>query len=176
MVPLVAGLFCFFRWLHLIAPEPYWMYIAVLSGAAVVRVVYSTLWSDPGKPCHRNAYIATSTAVIGVVSYCSGWVPILSIGFLFGAATAFDLFGSQATVPCLAWTATAIAVGQVAVALHLAPTIIHEPVVMGVAGLGLVGALLVIELLGQATSGREVLEAELRRSERRFSGAGQQLQ
>jgi diguanylate cyclase (GGDEF)-like protein/PAS domain S-box-containing protein len=168
-VPLVAGLFCFFRWLHLIAPEPYWVYILVLSGAAVARVVYSALWSEPRKPWHRNAYIGTSMAVIGVVSYCSGWGPILSIGFLFGAATAFTLFGSKATVPCLAWTATAIVVGQIAVALHLAPTIIHEPVVMGVAGLGLVGALLVIELLGQAAAGREVLEAELRRSERRFS-------
>jgi diguanylate cyclase (GGDEF)-like protein/PAS domain S-box-containing protein len=168
-VPLVAGIFCFFRWLHLIAPEPYWVYILVLSAAAVARVVYSALWSEPHKPWQRNAYIGSSMAAIGVVSYSSGWGPILSIGFLFGAATAFTLFGSKATVPCLAWTAAAMVLGQIAVALHLAPTIIHEPVVLGVAGLGLVGALLVIELLGQATAGREVLETELRRSERRFS-------
>jgi len=125
-----------------IRDRPYWVYIVILSGAAVARVVYSALWSESRKPWHRNAYIGTSMAVIGVVSYCSGWGPILSIGFLFGAAVAFNLFGSQATVPCLAWTAAAIALGQIAVALHLAPTIIHEPVVMGVACLGLVGACL----------------------------------
>jgi diguanylate cyclase (GGDEF)-like protein/PAS domain S-box-containing protein len=168
-VPLVAGVFCLFRWLRLIALNPYWVYLAVLFGAAVIRVVYSALWEEPRRPWHRNAYIGSFMAVIAVVAYSTGWGPIMSIGFLFGAATAFQLFGSIATLPCLVWTAVAMVVGQLAIALHLAPTILHEPIVLGVAGLGLLGALLVIDLLGRATAGREVLEAELRRSERRFS-------
>jgi diguanylate cyclase (GGDEF)-like protein/PAS domain S-box-containing protein len=59
--------------------------------------------------------------------------------------------------------------GQLAIVLHLAPTMIHVPLVHGVAGLGLLGALLVIQLLGRADAGREAVEGELRRSERRFS-------
>ncbi len=166
---LVGGLFCLFRWLHLIALEPYWVYLVIVIGGGVAQLVYTSLWEEPTRRWHRNAYIASSMATIAIVAYSTGWGPILSIGFLFGAASALELFGSRATLSCLAWTTVAIVLGQLAIALHLAPTIIHEPIVSGVAGLGLVGALLVIELLGRATAGREVLEAELRRSERRFS-------
>jgi diguanylate cyclase (GGDEF)-like protein/PAS domain S-box-containing protein len=166
---LVAGIFCLFRWFRLIALEPYWFYIAVLIGAAVLRVVFSALWEKPGRRWHQSAFIGANMAIIAVVAYSTGWGPILSIGFLFGAATAYELFGSKAMVPCLVWTAVAMVLAQLAIALHLAPTLIRQPTVLGVAGLGLVGALLVIELLGRATAGRETLEAELRRSERRFS-------
>jgi len=102
------------------------------------------------------------------VAYSTGWGPILSIGFLFGAAASFQLFGSKATLPCVTWTAVDIGLGQLAIALHLAPSFIHEPLIFGVSVLGLVGAVLVIELLGRATTGRESVELELRQSERRF--------
>ena len=141
----------------------------MLVGSGAVRVLFSSLWTEDGHPWYRSTYIGLYMAVIGLVAYTTGWGPILSIGFLFGAAAAFQLFGSKATVPCLVWTTVAVVLAQVAVALHLAPTIIHEPVVQGVAGLGLLGALLVIELLGRAAVGSESLEADLRRSERRFS-------
>ena len=120
-------------------------------------------------PWHPKAFIGANMAAIAVVAYTTGWGPILSIGFLFGAAAALELFGSRATTPCLVWTAIAMTVGQLAIALHLAPTMIHEPLVHGVAGLGLLGALLVIQLLGRADAEREAVEDELRRSERRFS-------
>jgi diguanylate cyclase (GGDEF)-like protein/PAS domain S-box-containing protein len=168
-LPLVAATFCLFRWLHLIAAEPYWLYMAVLIGSGTVRVIYSALWEDSGHRWYRNGYIGLYMAVIATVAYSTGWGPILSIGFLFGAAAALDLFGSKATVPCLVWTAIAMVIGQTAIALHLAPTLIREPLVQGVAGFGLLGALLVIALLGMAAAGREQLEGELRRSERRFS-------
>jgi len=168
-LPLVAAIFCLFRWLHLIALEPYWLYIALLIGSGAIRIAYSALWAESRRRWYRSGHIGIYMGVIAVVAYSTGWGPILSIGFLFGAASAFQLFGSKATLPCLVWTAVAITLGQVAIALHLAPTIIHEPVVQGVAGLGLLGALLVIELLGRATAAREALESELRRSERRFS-------
>ena len=168
-LPLVAAILCLFRSLHLIALEPYWLYIAVLIGSGTIRVIYSGLWSESDHRWYRSGYIGIYMVVIGVVAYTTGWGPILSIGFLFGAAASFQLFGSKATVPCLVWTTIAMALGQLAIGLHLAPTIIREPIVQGVAALGLLGALLVIELLGAAAAGREALEADLRRSEQRFS-------
>jgi len=165
----VAGVFCLFRWLHLIALEPYWFYIVVLIVTGVLSAVYSTVWTESRRPWHRSAYIGFTMMGIALVAYSTGWGPILSIGFLFGAAAAFQIFGSKAAVPCLVWTTIAMIIGQLAIILHVAPTIIREPVVQGVAGLGLIGALLVIQLLGRATAASEELESELRRSERRFS-------
>jgi len=166
--PPVAALFCLLRWLHLIAPEPYWFYIAVVVGGGATSVVSSVLWGEPRHRWHLSAHIGTNMGVIAVVAYSTGWGSILSIGFLFGAAAAIQAFGSQAKWPCVTWTAIAVVLGQVAISLHLAPTLIRGPVVQGVAALGLVGALLVIELLGRATAGRETVERELRQSERRF--------
>jgi diguanylate cyclase (GGDEF)-like protein/PAS domain S-box-containing protein len=166
--PPVAALFCLLRWLHLIAPEPYWLYIAVVTGGGVASVLSSALWADGVRPWHRSAHVAANMMVIAVVAYSTGWGPILSIGFVFGTAAAIQQFGSKATWLCLVWTTLAMVLGQVAIAAHLAPTLIHEPLVHGVAALGLSGALLVIELLGRATAGRETVELELRQSERRF--------
>ena len=175
-LPLVAIALCLLRWLHVIALEPYWVYIAVLIGSGLLRAAYSAAWEESGRPWYRSGYIAIYMSVIALVAYCTGWGPILSIGFLFGAATAFEVFGSKATVPCLLWTTICMTAGQVAIALHVAPTIIHEPVVQGVAALGLLGALLVINLLGQGTARRESLEAELRAVGTPLFGSRQQLQ
>jgi diguanylate cyclase (GGDEF)-like protein/PAS domain S-box-containing protein len=166
--PAVAAIFCLFRWLHFIAPEPYWLYVGVVMFGGVASVVFSVLWAEQRRRWHMSALVASNMAVIAVVAYSTGWGPILSIGFLFGTAAAIQHFGSKATVPCLVWTTVAMVLGQLAIALHLAPTLIHEPLVHGVAALGLVGVLLVIELLGRATSQRQAVEGELRQSERRF--------
>jgi diguanylate cyclase (GGDEF)-like protein/PAS domain S-box-containing protein len=168
IVPVVVA-FLVLRRLHLIAPEPYWVYVMLTAGGGALRIVYTTLFGECRRRWHRSAYIGSSMTTIGVVAYGTGWGPILSIGFLFGAANVLEVFGSQATVPCLVWTAVAMTLGQLAIALHLAPTMIHAPLVHGVAGLGLLGALLVIGLLGKADAAREKVESALRRSERRFS-------
>ncbi len=169
VLPVVAGAFCLLRWLDLIAPEPYWLYITIIMAAGVIRLGHSALWSASARPWQRNANIATSMAVIAVVAYSTGWGPILSIGFIFGAATGLQMYGSSATWPCLILTATFIVFGQIAIITHRAPTLIHQPTVEGVAALGLLGALVVIEMLGRATADQEQLSDQLRRSERRFS-------
>ncbi len=169
VLPLVAAAFCILRFLNLIAHEPYWVYLAVVAGAACVRLADVAFWAMPEGAWQRFVNIGVSLAVIAVVAYCTGWGPILSIGFIFGAATALEMFGSSATLPCLIFTAMFMVFGQIAIILHFAPSLIRQPTVEGVAALGLLGALLVIELLGRAKAGEERLAGQLRRSERRFS-------
>ncbi len=166
--PVVAAVFCLFRWRHFIAAEPYWLYIAVVVGGGVVSVLSSVAWAETDRRWQRSAHVAANMAVIAVVSYSTGWGPILSIGFLFGSAAAIQQFGSGVTWTCLVSTTLAMALGQLAIALHIAPTLVRQPLVHGVAALGLIGVLLVIELLGHATAARESIEVELRQSERRF--------
>jgi diguanylate cyclase (GGDEF)-like protein/PAS domain S-box-containing protein len=166
-LPVVA-LFCLFRWLHYIADEPYWLYTGVVVGGGAVSVVASALWSQARRRWHVSAQVAVSMAVIALVCFSTGWGPILSIGYVFGTAAALQQFGSKAKWPCLVFTAVAMGLGQVAIAFHLAPTMIHGALVQGVAALSLFGVLLVIEFFGRATAEREAVELELRQSERRF--------
>ncbi|HTZ08687.1 MAG TPA: PAS domain S-box protein, partial [Acidimicrobiales bacterium] len=164
----VALIFCLFRWLGLIAPEPYWLYVGVVVGGGVVSVLASMLWSSEGRRPDPEIHTAVTMAVIATVAYSTGWGPILSIGFLFGAASGIQHFGSRAVRPSVLWTGVAVGLGQLAIALHLAPSLVRAPLVHGIAALGLLGALLVTALLGRATAERERIEAELRQSERRF--------
>jgi predicted small integral membrane protein len=43
VLPLVAAAFCLLRWLHLIADEPYWVYVTIIVGAGLFRLAYSVL-------------------------------------------------------------------------------------------------------------------------------------
>jgi len=166
--PPVSGIFCLLRFFHVIAPEPYWLYIAIVTGAGCLSVVWSALWERGDMRGHMTAHIWLNMAIIATVAYCTGWGPILSIGFVFGAAAAIQQFGSRATRSSIAATIIAMSLGQLAIALHFAPTLIHQHFVFGIAGLSLVGAILVIDLLGRATAAREKVEAELTQSGRRF--------
>jgi hypothetical protein len=112
--PLVAAMFCLFRWLHFIALEPYWLYVSIVVGCGVAQIVYSAAWAEVRRPWHLHAYIGASVAATALVAYSTGWGPILSIGFLFGAATSYELFGARAKVPTLVCTTVAMALGQVA--------------------------------------------------------------
>ena len=166
--PVVLGLFCLLRWLHLIALEPYWLYAAVVLGGGLTSIVAAACFEHSNRRWCVDAHIAVNMAVIGVVAYSTGWGAILSIGFLFGAAASIQLFGSKATWPCIIWTAIVMTTGQLAIAFlslrHLSMNLLFT----GLPGSASSAALLVIELLGHVTAAREVVEAELRQSGRRF--------
>jgi len=166
--PPVAAIFCLLAAKHLVAPDPYWFYVAVVLGGGAVAISSRAVWGMGVRPWHRDAYVAANMAVIASVAYSTGWGPILSIGFLFGAAGAFHIYGSRAMWPALVWTTVCMALAQTAIALRIAPTFIPLHLVQGVAGLSLTGALLVIALLGRAASTSERVEGELRQSEGRF--------
>ncbi len=103
--------------------------------------------------------------VIGVISYSTGWGPILAIGFIFGVADAMDVSGSTAANPALVFCAIYLCLGQLAIALHLAPSLIQPRLVNGLAGLSAVGIFLLVKLLQQFIAAREAVERDLRRSE-----------
>jgi diguanylate cyclase (GGDEF)-like protein/PAS domain S-box-containing protein len=96
--------------------EPYWLYVALVIAGGVLRIGYVSLWTDPNRSWHPYAYVGASSAVTAVIAYSTGWGPILSIGFLFTAAAALELFGSRATRPCLVWTSIASDIVLVATA------------------------------------------------------------
>ena len=165
--PAAAAL-CFFRYLGLIATIPYWAIVALVFGAQVVSVVSAALWADRLQGWRLVAYTGTVTGVSAVVAYSTGWGPILSLGFIFGASYAIELAGPKAARPAIMWTLLDMGLGQLAISLAVAPSLIRAPLVHGLAGLSAVGVVLTIALLGRYAVAQEHVEAELRHSERRF--------
>jgi len=166
--PPAAVALCLFRLAGLIAALPYWLIVVLVVGAQAVSIVLAAMWTGRTRGWRLTAYVGGVMAVIGIVAYSTGWGPILSLGFIFGAAYSMQLSGSQAARPAMMWTIVYMGLGELAISLGLAPSIIKKPFVHGLAGLGLVGVLLTITLLGRSAAARETVEGELRYSESRF--------
>jgi diguanylate cyclase (GGDEF)-like protein/PAS domain S-box-containing protein len=166
--PPVAAVLCLFRLAGLTAALPYELIVALVLGAQALSIVLAALWTGRARGWHLTAYVGAVMGVIGVVAYSTGWGPILSIGFIFGAAYVLRLSGSDATRPAMIWTVVYMGLGELAISFRIAPSLIAEPLVHGLAGLGLLGVLLTITLLGGSAQAREEVEDELRHSERRF--------
>jgi diguanylate cyclase (GGDEF)-like protein/PAS domain S-box-containing protein len=166
--PPVAGLLCLSRLGGLIAPLPYWLIVLLVLGAQALSVVLAALWTERARGWHLTAYVGGVMGVIGVVAYSTGWGPILSLGFIFGAGYVLQLSGSEAAKPAMIWTVVYMVLGELAISLGIAPSLIRKPLVHGLAGLGLIGVLLTITLLGRSAAARERVEGELRHSESRF--------
>jgi len=166
--PPVAAALCLFRLAGLIAALPYWAIVTLVLGAQAVSIVLAALWTERARGWHLTAYVGGVMGVIGVVAYSTGWGPILSLGFIFGAAYVLQLSGSEAARPAMIWTVLYMTVGELAISLRIAPSLIPRPLVHGLAGLGLLGVLLTITLLGRSAAAREKVEGDLLHSERRF--------
>ncbi len=164
----VAAVFCLLRYFGLIAPVPYWFLVLVVFVAQATSVWSAAAWLNHPEGWRLTAYIAANLGVIGLVTYSTGWGPILSLGFIFGAASAFEVLGSRVTNTALFWTALYMGIGQLAIWRGIAPSLVSQPRVDGLAALCLVGVLLTIVLLGRSTAAREEVESDLRHAARRF--------
>ena len=166
--PPVAAAFCLLRAFGLIAPLPYWVLVLLVLVGGTLAITTAAAWGNGLRQWHMPLYVLVNGAVIAAVAYATGWGPILSVGFIFGSGSAFQLFGSRATRPFLAGTVLWMTLGQIAIALGLCPTLIRQPLVHGLAALSLLGTVLTMALLGHITRGREEVVASMAQSERRF--------
>ena len=85
--PPAAAALCLFRLIDVIAPVPYWLIIALVVGAQAISIVAAASWTERTSGGNLTAYVGVIMGVIGVVAYSTGWGPILSLGFIFGAPT-----------------------------------------------------------------------------------------
>jgi PAS domain-containing protein len=90
---------------------------------------------------------------------------MLAIGLIFGAVESMRLSGIRAVTPAIVLSVGALGLGQLAIALAIAPTLVKQPLVHGLAVLAALGVMFTIKLFGRAVSETEAVEAELRASE-----------
>jgi diguanylate cyclase (GGDEF)-like protein/PAS domain S-box-containing protein len=166
--PPVAAAFCMLRYAGLIAPIPYWVIVLIVFGAQAISVLAAASWLNRTQGWRLGAYVGSVFGVIAVVAYSTGWGPILSLGFIFGAAQLLETLGSKATRPALIWTVVYMSIAQLAIWTGVVPSLIDEPRVEGLAVLCLIGVVLTIALLGRSTLARERVESDLRHAARRF--------
>jgi diguanylate cyclase (GGDEF)-like protein len=145
----------------LIADTPMWLLIALLVACSVSNVLAIMF----GRRCTPAGALQLQTSVAALSTawfvYATGWGSLLVIGYAMGIAEAMRLHGSRAWRPALAWTAVAVAAGEIAVGAGIAPTILSPGMAHAVAITTFVCLAIVARTLGSSAEAAEVATARI---------------
>ena len=164
LVPIpVCGLFILARQLGAVADEPVWVLIGVMAVVWLASTAVETVL-----PQRTTLRIAVEIASITLVIYTIGWGALLAIGFVFNVANHLDDEGSRVGRPSIIFSVLGIVLGECAVTLGIAKSLIPEPQGHGLAVLECAGVCVVIWMLTYTQRQKEMVETDLRRSEERL--------
>jgi diguanylate cyclase (GGDEF)-like protein/PAS domain S-box-containing protein len=158
----VAASFCLLRPLGLIAPLPYWVILVLPLSASLVNSFFTALLPDPEHGWQLTCRMGVYMAVIAVVAYGIGWGPLLAVGFVFGAADGIRAGGSKTANQAILFTVICMGLGQLAIFVGFAPTLVRQPLVHGLGFLGALGAVATIKVLQWFAAARESGENRFR--------------
>ncbi len=168
MVPVVATAFWLAARLDLISSTPIWVLCLLLAGGFALTSLSHALWADSHTGARLWARVAVQTINITAVMYAIGWGPTLAVGLVFGVVECIRVSGSRAVVPGMVCSCVALGVGELAIAGGIAPSLIPEPLVHGLAVLAALGVIFTIKQFERATIETERVQDELRQNEQRF--------
>jgi diguanylate cyclase (GGDEF)-like protein/PAS domain S-box-containing protein len=158
-VPIVVVVFSLFRSKHLIADLPIWGIALLVGGCYLLTVLEPALWPGPTVTGWRLQFrVGTVLAAITIVIYSVGWGPTLALGLLFGVADCMRNLGARVARPAMIFSVVFIGLGQLAIATKVAPTLVAQPFVDGLAALAALGIVFTIKLLEWVFAAREQTE------------------
>ena len=175
-LPVVIPVFWAASRLSLIAATPLWLLCALLAGSFLATSVATVLSEE--KETTGWVWVRVAVHVFGItaVMYAIGWGPTLAIGLIFGAVESIRISGLRAVTPAIVLSVVGIGLGQVAIALRIAPTLVSEPLVHGLAVLAALGLTFTIKLFERAVRETEAVEADLRQSESELRQSAQRFE
>jgi len=144
-----------------VARLPLWAYLAVLALAPATSVFVEP-WRDakPGSVrLHVRVFIHV-TAVTAVI-YMTGWGPVVLVAYAFVVLEDMEQCGAAVWRMAMGWSFAEIAVGQVLVWFHWAPSFLNRDDAQGVGFLGVIALAIVIRMAGATGEKKEHAEALL---------------
>jgi diguanylate cyclase (GGDEF)-like protein/PAS domain S-box-containing protein len=156
------------RHFGLVAKEPVWAWIVILTVLPVVSVLSESLDSGPSSRLRIHARVAWHAAVVTTVIYLTGWGPVLVGAFAFATLQTVAHDGSKAWRVSAAWSVIGVAVGQLFILERWAPSFLADSEAQA---LGLMGAfvlMFMIRMAGATMAQKEEAEASMRASENRY--------
>lgn len=167
-VPIVVVVFWEFRSHGLIANLSVWRITLLMVSAYLLSALAGALWPGRMRGWRLYVRVGSELAAITLVIYAVGWGPTLALGLIFGIADCMRTDGSVVERPAVLFSILLVGLGQGAIALGIAPTLVPAPLVHGLAALGVLGLIFTVKLLGWVFSTKERVEANLVGRERRF--------
>jgi diguanylate cyclase (GGDEF)-like protein/PAS domain S-box-containing protein len=161
-VPLAAACFWWFRNEGWLADTPFWILLVLLVGTGIMNFA-SVLWLKraPHDQARIQVRLCVSMLATTSIVYAVGWGPMLVIGYGVGFAIVLQEAGSASWRSGFAWSVVAVGLGQLAIELQIAPTLIDEGLGNALALGGLICFGVVARVLGVQAVAVEEAEREL---------------
>jgi diguanylate cyclase (GGDEF)-like protein/PAS domain S-box-containing protein len=159
-----AGLWALGR-AHVVSQEPLWLWIVVLLTSLTTTLIGERRWRQHPSPALAHARIAFQVGVITVIMFMTGWGPVLGVGYIVIVRDLITQMGSRYWRALAVWCAVGTAAGSLAIAVHVAPSLLSRPTVYGLAGLVGVATVIAIVLLGISGEEVEATQTSLIKSE-----------
>ena len=159
VIPPAIGLLLLAEHYGFVAERPGWYYPTLIVALTFATSFADVLWPD-GTCTQQQMVYRTSTMIvaISVGIYATGWGPTLAVAYIYAVCYAIRYAGSKATTPMLACTLVCIVLGQLAITAGIAPTLIDEPLVHGLALLAAAVTAMTIAFQGVVMAEKEALE------------------
>ncbi|HEY7135275.1 MAG TPA: EAL domain-containing protein [Acidimicrobiia bacterium] len=152
----------------LVAGTPLWLLLVLMAIAYGGSTVAQASLPSPARGWRLWLRIGIEMAGITAVIYALGWGPTLAVGYVFGAVDNLDGDGAAVAAPAIVCSSCCIVAGQLAIALHVAPSLVAQPLVHGLAVLCGLGAAVTIRLVVWETRAKERAQDVAERSEAWF--------
>jgi diguanylate cyclase (GGDEF)-like protein/PAS domain S-box-containing protein len=169
-VPIAAVIFWWFRTKGLVADTPFWILALLLVGTSACNLV-SIAWlrGDPEDRHRIQVRLAASTLGTTLIIYAVGWGPMLVVAYGVGFAAVLQEAGSASWRSGFAWCVVGTGLGQIAVEIGIAPSLIDPALSNAVALGGLICFGIVARVLGVKAAAAEDAENALRDRGEQFS-------
>lgn len=162
-VPLAAAAIWWFRQEGFVADTPFWVLgvlLIVTAGANLASIAY--LRSGPEDSFRIEVRLGVSTLGTTAIIYAIGWGPMLVVAYGVGFAAVLQEAGSASWRSGFAWSVVGVLIGQIAIEIGLAPSLIDTGLANAVAFGGLMCFGIVARVLGVKAAAAEDAENALR--------------
>lgn len=122
LIPLTFLVLGVMRHFGIIAIEPLWIYGVMFGVAGVCFGLFEVRVANEPTSVRLNAQMAVSALITTALIYVTGWGPALISVYATSAVLIIVRYGSSTWKTCVMWNLTGIALGQLAVELHIAPS------------------------------------------------------
>jgi diguanylate cyclase (GGDEF)-like protein/PAS domain S-box-containing protein len=166
--PVALAALLLLRHWSLVADEPVWAYLVVMWGGGLLSTGTELWFRRRPSVSTVHARILMQAAAVTATLYITGWGPVMAVAYAFMAQENVARSGASTRRVTALWSVVGIVLGQTAIYLGFAPTMIDEPLVHGIALLNGLAVVFVVRMAGAVTEQKEQAEVTTRESEDRF--------
>ncbi len=163
MTPVAIAVYWYLRSNGLLSDTPIWLMTVLLVVAGAANLGSAT-WLErrPDSVTRLQVRAAASAMSTALVIYAAGWGSMLVVAYAVGTAELLRTVGPTSWRPSLYWNLAAIVLGETAVALGIAPTMVDPTLGLALSVAAASCLVIIIKVLGNTAEAREVAETEVR--------------